>query len=66
MVSRESGFLINNWIFMAILGVVFCGTLFPKITEWLGKEILVGPAYFNARRTPRWPSCCWCSPAWAP
>ncbi|MDJ0787878.1 MAG: heme lyase CcmF/NrfE family subunit [Myxococcota bacterium] len=52
VVSRESGFLINNWIFMAILGVVFCGTLFPKVTEWFGKEILVGPAYFNAVSAP--------------
>ncbi len=52
VVSRESGFIMNNWIFMAILGVVFCGTLFPKITEWFGKEILVGPAYFNAVNAP--------------
>jgi cytochrome c-type biogenesis protein CcmF len=49
VVSRESGFLLNNWLFMALLAVVFWGTLFPKISDWLtGREILLGPKWFNA------------------
>jgi cytochrome c-type biogenesis protein CcmF len=54
-VSREAGFLFNNWAFMMILGIVFWGTLFPKISEWItGKEVLLGPAFFN--RLVLWPA----------
>jgi len=54
-VSREGGFLFNNWAFMVILGIVFWGTLFPKISEWItGKEVLLGPAFFN--RLALWPA----------
>ena len=53
--SREGGFLFNNWAFMMILGIVFWGTLFPKISEWItGKEVLLGPAFFN--RLILWPA----------
>jgi len=53
VLSRESGFLLNNWIFMAILAVVFWGTLFPKISDWIGgQEILIGPRFFNALNAP--------------
>ncbi len=53
VVSRESGFLLNNWLFMGVLLVVFWGTLFPKITDWLtGREILLGPRFFNSLVTP--------------
>jgi cytochrome c-type biogenesis protein CcmF len=53
VVSRESSFVLNNWIFMALLAVVFWGTLFPKVSEWLtGQEILVGPRFFNALAAP--------------
>ncbi len=48
VLSREAGFVVNNWLFMAFLGIVFWGTLFPKISEWItGTEILIGPAWFN-------------------
>ncbi len=48
VVSRESSFVLNNWVFMAILAVVFWGTLFPVVTEALrGVKISVGPAFFN-------------------
>ncbi len=33
VVSREASFVLNNWLFMAILAVVFWGTLFPKFSE---------------------------------
>jgi cytochrome c-type biogenesis protein CcmF len=49
VISRESGFILNNWLFMALLGIVFWGTLFPKVSDWLtGEEILIGPQWFNA------------------
>ena len=53
VLSREAGFLVNNWLFMALLGVVLTGTLFPKISEWLeGVERSVGPAFFNLLGAP--------------
>jgi cytochrome c-type biogenesis protein CcmF len=49
MVSREAGFLMNNWVFMAILVVVFWGTLLPVVSEALsGNRTTVGPAFFNS------------------
>ena len=49
MVSREAGFLLNNWAFMAILVVVFWGTLLPVVSEALsGNRTTVGPAFFNS------------------
>jgi cytochrome c-type biogenesis protein CcmF len=48
VLSRESSFVLNNWAFMSVLGVVFCGTLFPVFSEWAsGKQIMLGPVYFN-------------------
>ena len=53
ILSREAGFLLNNWILMGILAVVFWGTLFPKVSDWLtGEEILVGPRFFNSLNGP--------------
>jgi len=51
--SREGGFLVNNWLFIVILVVVFWGTLFPVFSEALiGRKITVGPAFFNAVSAP--------------
>jgi cytochrome c-type biogenesis protein CcmF len=51
--SREASFLINNWIFIGILLVVFWGTLFPVITEAVrGSKITVGPKFFNTMNGP--------------
>jgi len=47
-VSREASFLLNNWLFIALLMVVFWGTLFPVFSEALtGKRIALGPKFFN-------------------
>jgi cytochrome c-type biogenesis protein CcmF len=52
VLSREAGFVVNNWLFMALLAIVFWGTLFPKVSDWLtGREILIGPAWFTALST---------------
>ncbi|MAG33023.1 MAG: cytochrome C biogenesis protein [Deltaproteobacteria bacterium] len=46
--SREASFIINNWIFMAILFVVFVGTMFPVFSEAVGGvRRILGPPYFN-------------------
>jgi cytochrome c-type biogenesis protein CcmF len=48
VLSREAGFVVNNWLFMGLLAIVFWGTLYPKISEWLTeREILLGPGWFN-------------------
>jgi cytochrome c-type biogenesis protein CcmF len=53
ILSRESGFLLNNWIFMVILAVVLWGTMFPKISDWLtGTERMIGPLWFNQLNAP--------------
>ncbi len=53
VVSREASFVLNNWVFMAILAVVFWGTLFPVMSEALrGVKISVGPRFFNTMAGP--------------
>jgi len=48
MVSREASFLLNNWVLIAILVVVFWGTIFPVFSEALtGNRIAPGPKFFN-------------------
>jgi len=48
MLSREASFLLNNWVFIAILLAIMCGTLFPVFTEALtDQRIAVGPSFFN-------------------
>ncbi len=48
VVSREASFVINNWLFMAMLAVVFFGTLYPKFSTFVqGREVLFGPAWFD-------------------
>jgi cytochrome c-type biogenesis protein CcmF len=52
-VSREAGFLLNNWVLIVILVVVFVGTLFPVFSELVMDErIAVGPAFFNTMNGP--------------
>ncbi len=53
MVSRESGFLFNNWILLAAVFAVLWGTLFPVISEAVQGEIVtVGAPYFNKVAIP--------------
>jgi cytochrome c-type biogenesis protein CcmF len=48
MISREASFVLNNWVFVALLAMVFWGTLFPVFSELaVGRRIAVGPKYFN-------------------
>ncbi|MGA2629658.1 MAG: heme lyase CcmF/NrfE family subunit [Terriglobia bacterium] len=53
MVSRESGFLFNNWILLAAVFAVLWGTLFPVISKAIQNEtVTVGAPYFNKVAIP--------------
>src|SRR5215813_3133395 len=52
VVSREAGFLLNNWVFIAILVVVFTGTLFPVFSESIAERTVLGPKYFQMLAGP--------------
>ncbi|MEE9281482.1 MAG: heme lyase CcmF/NrfE family subunit [Myxococcota bacterium] len=48
VVSREASFLLNNYAFMALLAIVFFGTLYPVFSEALtGARVQVGPPFFR-------------------
>jgi cytochrome c-type biogenesis protein CcmF len=52
-VSREASFLLNNWVFIAILVVIFWGTLFPVFSEALtDSRIAPGPRFFQMLAGP--------------
>ncbi len=52
-ISRESGFLFNNVIFVVMCFAVFWGTMFPVLTEAVrGTKITVGPPFFNQVNIP--------------
>ena len=47
-ISRESAFVLQNMLFLAITFAVFWGTIFPLISELVtGVKITVGPPYFQ-------------------
>lgn len=51
--SRETAFLLNNWILIGMLFAVLWGTMFPLITEtFTGEQITVGPPFFNQINVP--------------
>ena len=51
--SRESLFILNNVVFLAITLAVFWGSYAPIFTElFMGEKITLGPPYFNAVTAP--------------
>ncbi len=51
--SRESTFLFNNVILLALAFATLFGTVFPIISEaFTGNQVTVGPAFFNMVNTP--------------
>jgi len=53
VVSRESGFLFNNWILLAAVLAVFWGTVFPVISKAIENEtVTVGPPFFDKVMIP--------------
>jgi cytochrome c-type biogenesis protein CcmF len=48
IISRETAFVLQNMLFLAITFAVFWGTVFPLISELAtGTKITVGPPYFE-------------------
>ncbi|HEU5422551.1 MAG TPA: heme lyase CcmF/NrfE family subunit [Nitrolancea sp.] len=48
VVSRESGFLLNNLLFTALAFATFWGTVFPLISElFRNTRLTVGPPFYN-------------------
>lgn len=69
LLSRESLFLVNNFLFMGILIVCFWGVVFPLVTEasgfigraipslsgiFTGQKITVGPVFYEQATGPLW------------
>ncbi|MGH9352351.1 MAG: heme lyase CcmF/NrfE family subunit, partial [Terriglobia bacterium] len=53
VVSRESGFLFNNWILLALIFAVLWGTIFPIISKAVEHQtVTVGPPFFNKVAVP--------------
>lgn len=53
MIGRESVFVLNNMLFMAITIAVFWGSYAPIFTElFTGEKITLGPPYFNSVTGP--------------
>jgi len=53
IVSRESGFLFNNWILLAAVLAVLWGTIFPVISKAVENQtVTVGPPFFNKVMIP--------------
>lgn len=51
--SRESTFMLNNWLFCAMTAVVFFGTLWPKLKEGLtGQEVSITAPWFDKWMVP--------------
>jgi len=53
VVSRESGFLLNNVVFTGIAFATFWGTVYPVISEaFTGTEMTVGAPFYNQVNGP--------------
>ena len=53
LVSRESSFLFNNVVLLAVTFAILCGTLFPILSEAVrGYKIAVGAPFFNKVTIP--------------
>jgi cytochrome c-type biogenesis protein CcmF len=53
VVSRESSFILNNWVFMVLLAVVFGFTMLPVFSESIsGERLTLGPHFFNVVTGP--------------
>ena len=53
LLSRESVFLLNNLVLVALCFVIFWGTFFPLISEAVtGDEASVGPPWFDQYTVP--------------
>lgn len=55
LLSRESLFLFNNFLFISITVVCFWGVIFPLISElFTGTKVTVGPPFYERATAPLW------------
>jgi cytochrome c-type biogenesis protein CcmF len=53
LVSREGGFILNNYLIVAVTFVVFWGTMYPLVAEALrGDRVTVAAPFFNRVNGP--------------
>lgn len=53
VLSRESGFLLNNLIFAGIVFATFWGTIYPIVSEaFTGSQLTVGPPFYEQVNGP--------------
>src|SRR6516165_145166 len=53
VISRESGFLFNNWVLLAAVFAVLWGTIFPIVSKAVENEtVTVGAPFFNRFMVP--------------
>ena len=53
LASRETAFLLNNWVLLGMLFAVFWGTVFPLLSEtFTAEKITVGAPFFNQVNVP--------------
>jgi cytochrome c-type biogenesis protein CcmF len=53
VVSKESGFMLNNILFLACTFAVLWGTIFPLVSEGLtGNRLMVSAPFYNAVNLP--------------
>ncbi|HEV2383396.1 MAG TPA: heme lyase CcmF/NrfE family subunit [Terriglobia bacterium] len=53
VVSRESGFLFNNWVLLAAVFAVLWGTIFPIVSKAVQNQtVTVGAPFFNRFMVP--------------
>jgi cytochrome c-type biogenesis protein CcmF len=51
-VSREGAFLVQNVLLVALTAAVLWGTMLPLLSGMVGRQLLVGPAYYERVGAP--------------
>ena len=53
LLSREVGFLANNWLLLAVVVATFWGTIFPLLSEAMrGVKVAIGPQFYRQVNGP--------------
>jgi cytochrome c-type biogenesis protein CcmF len=50
--SREGAFLLQNVLLIALTGAILWGTVLPLVTGMTGRELVVGPPYYERVTVP--------------
>ncbi len=52
--TRETGMILTNIILLILFAGVFLGTIFPIISEFTGRRIVLDKSFFNQLTVPFW------------